>query len=74
MQALRDICAGKIPIPNGESVASIRQAYFDAPTLILEIPICGKKWWEDGEHFECLMDAGHREQKHGMRDMVRVLS
>lgn len=38
-----------------------------------EIPICGKAWWEDGEQYECLMDAGHREAKHGMRGMVRRL-
>lgn len=38
-----------------------------------EIAICGKTWWEDGEHWECLMDAGHKESKHGMRGMVRKL-
>jgi hypothetical protein len=38
-----------------------------------EIPICGKKWWEDGEQYECLMDKGHKEQKHGLRGMVRRL-
>jgi hypothetical protein len=39
----------------------------------VETPICGKSWWEDGEQYECLMDKGHREQKHGMRGMVRRL-
>jgi len=36
-----------------------------------EIPICGKRWWEDGTQYECLMDKGHREQKHGLRGMVQ---
>jgi hypothetical protein len=36
-----------------------------------ETPICGKTWWEDGTQYECLMDKGHRDQKHGLRGMVR---
>jgi hypothetical protein len=68
MQALRDICAGKSPIPSGESASSIQQAYFDK---VYEIPICGFKWWEDGEQYECLMDKGHKITKHGQRGMVR---
>jgi hypothetical protein len=60
MRALRDICAGIEP-PADLSFGG------------LEIPICGKTWWEDGQQYECLMDAGHREQKHGMRGMVRRL-
>lgn len=60
MQALRDICAGKNPEPF-KSMA------------ISEIPICSKTWWEDGEQYECLMDKGHKEQKHGLRGMVRKL-
>ena len=65
MQALRDICAGKT---NGQLLAAVIHA-----TPEVEIPICGKTWWEDGEQYECLMDKGHKEQKHGMRDMVRRL-
>jgi hypothetical protein len=69
MQALRDICAGKSPIPSGESKASIQEAYFDR---VYEIPICGFRWWEDGEQFECLMDKGHSvPTKHGRNGMVR---
>lgn len=36
----------------------------------VEIPICGKTWWEDGERYECLMDAGHKSPKCGQRGMV----
>jgi hypothetical protein len=61
MQDLRDICAGK-PAP-----------FVGIPVYLSEITICGKTWWEDGEHYECLMDKGHREQKHGLRGMVRRL-
>lgn len=69
MQALRDICAGKglsfmeIDIPQGEHGTAAR----------VEIPICGKTWWEDGEQYECLMDKGHKNPKHGMAGMVRKL-
>lgn len=62
MQALRDICAGKLSKSDVD------------PMIPDEVPICGKTWWEDGEEYECLMDAGHREQKHGLRGMVRVIS
>ena len=64
MQDLRDICAGK----------TIQQVFTDIQNREpAEIPICGKTWWEDGEQYECLMDKGHRELKHGMRGMVRRL-
>ena len=68
LQALRDICAG-----NGLKstlVESLEHGLLET----FEIPICGKTWWEDGEHYECLMDSGHKESKHGMRGMVRVIS
>ena len=35
-----------------------------------EIPICGIQWWEDGEHYECLMDKGHKSPKHGQHGAV----
>lgn len=38
-----------------------------------EVPICGKDWWEDGEQYECLMDKGHKNLKHGQSGMVRRL-
>lgn len=67
--ALREICAGKI--------GSKTMAFSDIPIIVAGEgnirPICGKTWWEDGEHYECMMDKGHREQKHGLRGMVRVL-
>lgn len=74
MQDLRDICAGKIVKSSYEGLdgAHGEEKSKHTPTQI-EIPICGKDWWEDGEHYECLMDHGHREQKHGMRGMVRRL-
>ena len=43
----------------------------------MEIPICGKTWWEEGEQYECLMDSGHieaRVNKHGLRGMVRTIT
>lgn len=58
---LRAICAGRQLGPPTES------------EVYSEIPICSKRWWEDGVHYECLMDSGHRELKHGMRGMVRAL-
>jgi len=66
MDSLRAICAGKIEAkpPSG------------TPSDPTEVPICGKTWWEDGEQYECLMDAGHREGlsgKHGLRGMVQRL-
>lgn len=59
IQALRDICAGKIAVTEHEPQA--------------EIPMCMKTWWEDGELYECLMDKGHKELKHGQRTMVRKI-
>lgn len=64
IQELRDICAGKLPVA---------LAIQERTAILSEIPMCLKDWWEDGEHYECLMDQGHREQKHGMRGMVRRL-
>jgi hypothetical protein len=66
MLALREICDGKglgsIPYWTPETLP---------PEAYTEIPICGKRWWEDGTQYECLMDKGHREQKHGLRGMVQ---
>jgi hypothetical protein len=72
-QSLRDICAGKglgsikyhniDTDPMGRALASIPRT---------EIPICSFRWWEDGEQYECLMDAGHSiPLKHGRNGMVR---
>lgn len=63
MNDLRDICAGKAPI--------MRTAPPDVEKE--EIPICMVDWWEDGEHYECLMDKGHRSVKHGLHGMVSTL-
>lgn len=62
-QALQDICDGKLPITSA--------APYDVEKA--EIPICGKTWWEDGTQYECFMDKGHKEQKHGLRGMVSRL-
>lgn len=84
MDALRSICAGNtnlLPV-NEVELAKWHAERFGAAEEIdrmasmpyrEEVPICGKDWWEDGEHWECLMDAGHKESKHGMRGMVRKL-
>ena len=83
MQELRDICAGKMPVAlsilerdsiSDELLASdvemeMQKGMYVEP----EIPICGRIWWEDGEHCECLMDAGHKSPKHGQNGMVRKL-
>jgi hypothetical protein len=61
-QDLREICAGNILGVKYEPVLGP-----------IEIPICGKRWWEDGTQYECLMDKGHRDQKHGLRGMVQRL-
>lgn len=71
LEALLAICAGRPKL--APLAPEVCDALFEDQRPI-RIPICGKDWWEDGEHYECLMDAGHRETKHGMRDMVRVLS
>jgi hypothetical protein len=68
MQGLRDICAGRIVTEIDLGMEQVR-----GKIAQVEIPICHKDWWEDGEHFECLMDAGHREIKHGLHGMVRNL-
>lgn len=64
MQSLRDICAGS---------SKQLQNFHDEELLHgIEIPICGFKWWEEGEQYECLMDAGHSiPLKHGRNGMVR---
>lgn len=61
-QALREICAGKLASDLPTSLMSIG-----------DIIICGKRWWEDGTQYECLMDKGHRDHKHGLRGMVQRL-
>jgi len=61
MQDLREICVGTIAPELTEA----------GRAMATEIPICGKRWWEDGTQYECLMDKGHREQKHGLRGMVQ---
>lgn len=73
MEALLAICAGERLMPPVQTgnLGVVPHSAFPGRE---EVPICGKTWWEDGEHYECLMDKGHRESKHGMRGMVRVLS
>jgi uncharacterized protein with PIN domain len=68
MAALREICAGDL-------TATLNDPWCGdvPPPTATEIPVCGKTWWEDGEHYECLMEKGHREQKHGLRGMSRTL-
>jgi hypothetical protein len=78
MQALREICAGKIPCKHGDPHCPCPDGdpcHYEATetTPAMEIPICGKTWWEDGTQYECLMDKGHRDHKHGLRGMVRRL-
>ena len=94
IQALRDICAGKIEAapsaanfaepperPPANFATAHTQVFFDSPIVEGNVStwtrhICGKTWWEECEHYECLMDAGHREGlvgKHGLRGMVRKL-
>lgn len=53
-----------------QTIALIESSPVEAVSPI-EIPICGKRWWEDGTQYECLMDKGHRDQKHGLRGMVQ---
>lgn len=75
MAALRAICSGEMPATMGVEAISDRDTreriVANLHRVAAEIPICGKTWWEDGEHYECLMDAGHKEAKHGFRGMVR---
>jgi hypothetical protein len=72
IRTLHDIFAGKKPLPPAQ-VGNLGVVPLSAFPSRVEIPICGKTWWEDGEQYECLMDKGHKEQKHGMRGMVRRL-
>lgn len=69
MQALRDICAGQGSQVVASSAAN--HPYMGIERGSVEIAICGKTWWEEGEQYECLMDKGHKESKHGMRGMFR---
>ena len=71
MQVLREICAGKLPGDMPKGATGYKLSLGDEP--IVEVEFCGKTWWEDGEQYECLMDKGHKELKHGMRGMVRKL-
>ncbi len=49
-QALRDICAGK-------TVSMAVQNYTGGCNIGMEeIPICGFKWWEDGQQYESDQD------------------
>ena len=41
------------------------------PSAEHEVPICLFDWWEDGEHYQCLMDKGHKSPKHGQHGAVR---
>lgn len=68
MQALRETCAGRI-------VREIDLGMKQVPGEVaqVEIPTCGKRWWEEGTHYECIMEAGHRDRKHGLRGMVQRL-
>lgn len=69
MQGLRDICAGQVTQVSASSAAAHPYKGIDRGSI--DIGICGKTWWEDGEQYECLMDKGHKELKHGMRGMFR---
>jgi hypothetical protein len=73
MEALRDVGYGLSPTAHWETGASLTQPYGGIARGTIEIPICGKTWWEEGEQYECLMDKGHKESKHGIRGMVRRL-
>lgn len=57
IEALRAICRGDTGIVRIDPE-------------VYEIPICGEKWWEDGERYECLMDKGHKSTKHGQKGMA----
>lgn len=73
IQALRDICAGNLPAPPiVVGITTPNGNHYDFPDAA-EVPICGKTWWEDGEQYECLMDAVHKNLKHGQGGMVRRL-
>lgn len=70
MDALRDIAAGRLTRAQtmfSDSIAPYK------PPYVADVPTCSKTWWEDGNQYECLMDKGHRDQKHGLRGMVRRL-
>lgn len=69
LQELRSLC-DEIKDRNAAAVGA---AEYECLTHEAEVPVCGKRWWEDGTEYECLMDKGHKEQKHGLRGMVRVL-
>jgi hypothetical protein len=69
MQALRAICAGKLPGDMPSGATGYKLSLNDE--AIIEVEFCGKTWWEDGEQYECLMDKGHKALKCGQRGMVR---
>jgi hypothetical protein len=63
-QAMSDAYMGK----------ALVHRFDDHVPKVVDVPICAKTWWEDGEQYECLMDKGHREAllgKHGLRGMVQ---
>lgn len=62
---MADMVDGRVPPP--PDVESVR-------TTDAEIPICGIDWWEEGEHYECLMDRGHKSTKHGQHGMARNIT
>jgi hypothetical protein len=63
MNDLRSICAGNIPQRERDT----------GPVDEHETAICAIDWWEDGEHYQCLMDKGHKSTKHGQHGAVRKL-
>lgn len=67
MRTLREICAGNRFADLHGNMEGVE------PRIANEIPICGKQWWEDGNHYECLMDKGHKEPKHGLGGVVMVV-
>lgn len=43
------------------------------PEILPPLSVCGKTWWEDGEQYECLMESGHRNPKHGQGGLSRKI-
>jgi hypothetical protein len=68
------LCDAPREKPNIEDLRAICRGDLGSTNIIttpIEIPMCLVDWWEDGEHYECLMDKGHKILKHGQRGMVR---
>lgn len=72
-----------ISIPGvSRGFASLDKAKIDLPKPVAlvagEIPICGTRWREEMPEgwmmFECLMDSGHKNPKHGQHGMVRNIT